>query len=99
MSAAGPCTQPIFHPVVEKVFPADEMVSVRSAAPGRVAIGTCGASKVRCSYTSSVTITASCRAARRTTSRRTSSSKTAPVGLCGSLTRMILVRSVTASAS
>ncbi|CNL42059.1 Uncharacterised protein [Mycobacterium tuberculosis] len=49
MSAAGPCTQPIFQPVVEKVFPADEMVRVRSAAPGTVAIGTCGVWKVRCS--------------------------------------------------
>ena len=33
----------------EGLFPADEIVSVRSHAPGRVAIGTCGESKTRCS--------------------------------------------------
>ena len=41
-SSVGPCTQPTFHPVTEKVLPAEEMVSVRSAIPGSVAIGTCG---------------------------------------------------------
>ena len=40
ISSAGPLTQPIFQPVVEKVLPADEIVSVRSQAPGSVAIGT-----------------------------------------------------------
>lgn len=47
--SAGPVTQPIFHPVVENVLPADEIVSVRSHAPGSVEIGTCGPSKTRCS--------------------------------------------------
>ena len=40
-------------------MPAEEMVSVRSAAPGSVATGMCRTPKVRCSYTSSVTMTAS----------------------------------------
>ena len=39
-SGAGPHIQPIFHPVVLNVLPPDEIVSVRSAMPGRVAIGT-----------------------------------------------------------
>jgi hypothetical protein len=34
-------TQPTFHPVVEKVLPADEMVMVRSHIPGSVDTGTC----------------------------------------------------------
>ncbi len=49
-SSAGPVTQPTFHPVTEKVFPAEEMVSVRSAMPGSVATGTCSSpSNSRCS--------------------------------------------------
>ena len=49
-AAAGPVTQPTFHPVVENVLPADEMVSVRSLIPGSVATGTCSApSNTRCS--------------------------------------------------
>ena len=59
MRSAGPCTQPIFHPVAEKVLPADEIVRVRRAAPGRVAMGVCAAWNARCSYTSSVTMTTS----------------------------------------
>ena len=37
--SAGPAIQPIFHPVVENVLPPDEIVSVRSHAPGSVASG------------------------------------------------------------
>ncbi len=49
-SSGGPLTQPIFHPVNEKVLPELEMVTVRSNIPGSVAIGTCAwSSKVRCS--------------------------------------------------
>ena len=53
-SSRGPCTQPTFQPVTENVLPADEMVSVRSAIPGSVAIGTCSppvgpSEKSRCS--------------------------------------------------
>ena len=40
-SSAGPVAQPIFQPVNEKVLPELEIVSVRSAMPGSVAIGTC----------------------------------------------------------
>ena len=36
---SGPLSQPIFQPVKENVLPAEEMVMVRSAAPGRVATG------------------------------------------------------------
>ena len=35
-SAGGPCTHPIFQPVTENVLPAEEIVSVRWAIPGRV---------------------------------------------------------------
>ena len=50
ISSAGPVIQPIFHPVSENVLPAEETVSVRSAMPGRVAIGVWERpSKVRCS--------------------------------------------------
>ena len=49
-ASAGPDTQPTFHPVVENVFPADEIVRVRERIPGSVDTGTCSApSKVRCS--------------------------------------------------
>ena len=49
-ASAGPLTHPTFHPVVEKVLPAEEMVRVRSHIPGSVATGTCSApSNVRCS--------------------------------------------------
>ena len=70
-SSGGPCTQPTFQPVTENVLPADEIVSVRSAMPGSVAIGTCGRpSKTMCSYTSSVTTTASNSAASSPIVRR-----------------------------
>ena len=47
---AGPHIQPIFHPVVLNVLPPDEIVSVRSAMPGSVAIGTWAApGNTRCS--------------------------------------------------
>ena len=47
-SGAGPQTQPIFQPVALNVLPPLEMVSVRSAIPGRVPIGMCSApSKTR----------------------------------------------------
>ena len=41
MRAAGPMTQPTFHPVNEKLLPPLLIVSVRSASPGRVAARTC----------------------------------------------------------
>ena len=49
MAGAGPLIQPTFQPVVEKVLPPEEIVRVRSAIPGSVAIGMCGTPKVRCS--------------------------------------------------
>ena len=49
-ASAGPLTQPTFQPVAEKVFPAEEIVSVRSAIPGSVDTGMCSSpSKTRCS--------------------------------------------------
>ena len=42
-------SQPIFQPVALKVLPPLEIVIVRSAAPGSVAIGRCGWSNSRCS--------------------------------------------------
>ncbi|GIT00789.1 MAG: hypothetical protein CM1200mP26_25010 [Acidimicrobiales bacterium] len=38
-SSVGACTQPTFHPVRPKDLPPEEMVTVRSAIPGRVANG------------------------------------------------------------
>lgn len=37
MRLAGPYAQPVFHPVTEKVFPAEPIVIVRSHIPGNVA--------------------------------------------------------------
>ena len=49
-SSADPVTQPTFQPVNENVLPAEPIVTVRSAIPGSVQIGTCSTpSKVRCS--------------------------------------------------
>ena len=48
-SGAGPHNQPIFQPVVLNVLPPEEIEMVRSLAPGRVATGTWGSPKVRCS--------------------------------------------------
>ncbi len=59
-------------------------------------MGMCGSPNVRCSYTSSVTMRASCRWASSTMSSSVCRSSTVPVGLCGSLTMMSRVRSVTA---
>ena len=39
MRSAGPQAQPTFHPVKENVLPWLEIVTVRSAIPGRVASG------------------------------------------------------------
>lgn len=46
---AGAVIQPIFQPVTLKVLPPLEIETVRSKPPGRLATGTCGTSKVRCS--------------------------------------------------
>ena len=49
-SARGPVAQPIFQPVNENVLPDEEIVSVRSAIPSSVDIGTCSRpSNTRCS--------------------------------------------------
>ncbi len=50
MRAEGAVIQPIFHPVVLKVLPPLEMLTVRSQPPGRLAIGVCATpSNTRCS--------------------------------------------------
>ncbi|CPU63590.1 Uncharacterised protein [Mycobacteroides abscessus] len=99
-SGSGPCSHPTFHPVNENVLPAEEMVIVRCRIPGSVAIGTCRASSnVRCSYTSSVTTTTSCRRATAAIASSSSRSRTVPVGLCGEFTTIRRVRSVTAARS
>jgi hypothetical protein len=92
-SGAGAVIQPTFQPVVLNVLPPLEIDTVRSRAPRRVAIGTCGSLNVRCSYTSSVTMSASFAVASSTMRWSVSRGKTDPVGLCGSLTRMRRVRS------
>ena len=49
ISSGRAVIQPIFQPVTEKVLPAEEIDTVRSFAPGSVAIGRCAGPKVRCS--------------------------------------------------
>ena len=50
MRSVGPVAQPTFHPVNEKLLPALPSVIVRSAMPGRVAMGMWGCpSYQRCS--------------------------------------------------
>jgi hypothetical protein len=97
--AAGPLAHPTFQPVKENVLPPLEIVSVRSHMPGSVAIGTCGTSKVRCSYTSSLMTTRSCSRATCATAASSSAVSTVPVGLCGVFSRIAVVRGVTAARS
>lgn len=83
-------------------MPADEMRSVRSRIPGRVARGTCGAAasgKTRCSYTSSVTAYASCSWQSSATRASSSGVKTLPVGLCGEFSSTSRVRGPNAARS
>ena len=47
--SGGAHVQPIFQPVRLNVFPAEEMVTVRSRMPGSEAIGTWAPSKTMCS--------------------------------------------------
>jgi len=47
--ALVPVTQPTFHPVNEKVLPAELIVTVRSRMPGSEAIGMCSPSNTMCS--------------------------------------------------
>ena len=101
-SAAGPLAQPTFHPVQENVLPADEMRSVRSRIPGRLASGTCGLAasvKTRCSYTSSVTAYASNSWHSSATSASSAGVKTLPVGLCGEFSSTSRVRGPNAARS
>ena len=97
---AGPQAQPIFQPVTLNDFPAEEIVTVRSAIPGSVAIGICcAASNVRYSYTSSVTTIRSCAMAISAMTASSAALSTVPVGLCGLLISSRRVRSVMACAS
>ena len=81
-------------------MPADEIVRVRSRIPGSVATGTCSApSKVRCSYTSSVTTHASCSRASAQTSSSSARVNTFPVGLCGVFSSTRRVRDENAARS
>ena len=82
-SSSGPHTQPIFQPVKLNVLPAELMVSVRSAMPGKVASGRCSPSNTRCSYTSSVTAMRSCSTHSRAMASSSATVNTLPVGLCG----------------
>ena len=94
-SLRGPLTQPIFQPVQENVLPADEIRSVRSRMPGRVARGMwadAASVKTRCSYTSSVTATASYSWHNCAMSSSSVRVNTFPVGLCGELSRTRRVR-------
>jgi hypothetical protein len=98
-SSGWPVTQPIFQPVNENVLPPELIDTVRSGMPGRVAIGTCSPVYTRCSYTSSVTTSRSRVTAIRAMAVISSRVNTAPVGLCGELSRMARVRGVTAARS
>ncbi len=99
ISSGGPLAHPTFQPVQEKVFPADEIDTVRSAIPGKVDSGRCTPSKTRCSYTSSVTASRSCSRHSDAMAPSSASSNTRPVGLCGEFTRISRVRGPTAAAN
>ncbi len=100
MSSAGPSAQPIFQPVAEKVLPEEEIRTVRSRMPGKVASGTCRlSSKTRCSYTSSQITSTSCRTASSAIRASSRSDSTVPVGLCGELISSTLVRGLKAASS
>ena len=92
-------TQPIFQPVTAKVLPPLEMVTVRSAMPGSVAMGMCSPSNTRCSYTSSVTTIRSRSTATAAMDSSSARLNTLPVGLWGLLSTSSRVRGVTAAAS
>lgn len=98
-SSGGAVTQPTFQPVKEKVFPAEEMVTVRSRMPGRPARGMWAPSKTRCSYTSSVTTSRSRSTASSAIAASSAAVRTVPVGLCGVFSSRRRVRGVTAARS
>ena len=79
------------------VLPPLPIATVRSRMPGRPASGRCVLpSKSKCSYTSSVTTMRSRSTARSAMSWSSVPSKTFPVGLCGVLSKISLVRGVIA---
>ena len=98
-SSAGAVIQPIFQPVVLNVLPPEEMVTVRSRAPGSVAIGTCARTEGEV-LVHLVGDDDRVVPMRELDDRLEHLAARAPmpVGLCGLLTRMIRVRSVTACA-
>jgi len=98
-SAGGAQAQPIFHPVTLNDLPALPMVTVLSRIPGSVAIGMCSCpSKVRCSYTSSAITVIAWRRACSAIMSSSARLNTLPVGLCGVLSKIALVRGLIASA-
>jgi hypothetical protein len=92
--------QPIFHPVSEKIFPAEPTFNTRSAIPGMVAIGVNFCPSIStCSQTSSAMTTRSCSIAALAITWSSWASNSRPVGLCGLLKRIARVFEVIATAS
>ena len=98
-SSAGAVSQPIFHPVVLKVLPAEEIVTVRSRCAGKgrerhVPAAVEGQVLVHLVGDDHGVVPIGQLERSPASSSRSS---TAPVGLCGELTRISRVRSVTAA--
>ena len=81
------------------VFDSDEIVTVRSAMPGSVAIGMCSPSKMMYSYGSSVMTIRSRSIAIFAIVSSSAREKTCPLGLCGELTTIARVFGVIAARS
>ena len=82
-----------------KVFESDEIVMVRSAIPGSVAIAICSPLKMMYSYGSSVITLMSCAIHSAAIAVSSSREKTWPVGLCGELSTSARVFGVIARRS
>ena len=98
---AGPMHQPVCQPVIEKVLPAEESVTVRSNMPGSEAKCWCGSPAYTVYLYTSSEMTSS-RGWRLTTSAIASISallNVLPVGLCGEFRTSSLVRGEIAASS
>ncbi len=92
-ASSGEATiQPTFHPVSEKIFPAEPILITRSAIPGSVASGVNVApSSEICSHTSSLITIRSCSTATAAMISSSSAPNSRPAGLCGLLNRIARV--------
>ena len=99
-SSGAAAIHPIFHPVSEKILPADPHLSVRDAMPSIRAKGMNACPSIsRCSHTSSLITISSCARATLATASSSPASNNRPVGLWGLLKMIARVRGVTAAVS